>query len=240
LNLKVSIGCLFLFLYLISYPKMKKKIVLFILFILPLACYLFFASGINHFGKLPMITKQVPDFGNWKSMNNEKVTLNNKITILSFPGKDLIKNQGNYFNLTEQIYNKNKTFTDFQFVLVVPDSSEKEARELMVKLGGITDVSGWHVLFTSDGELRTFYDNLKLKGKLDQFLGSKFAHIIDKKRNLRGRNDKKDYKEGYNSFSPSDLHNEMNDDVKIILAEYRFALKINNNKLKPLEKKKLE
>jgi hypothetical protein len=219
---------------------MKKKIVLFILFILPLACYLFFASGINNFGKLPMITKQVPDFGNWKSMNGEKVTLNNKITILCFPGKDLIKNQGNYFNLTQQIYNKNKTFSDFQFVLVIPENSEKEGRELIAKLADITDLSGWHVLFAPDTELLSFYENLKLKGKLDNFLGSSFAHIIDKKRNLRGRNDKKDYKEGYNSFSPSDLHNEMNDDVKIILAEYRFALKINNNKLKPLEKKKLE
>jgi hypothetical protein len=37
-----------------------------------------------------------------------------------------------------------------------------------------------------------------------------------------------EYKEGYNTTSASDLHNDMMDDVKIILAEYRLALKRNN------------
>jgi len=49
---------------------------------------------------------------------------------------------------------------------------------------------------------------------------------------LRGRKDVKEYKEGYDTTSPADLHNDMTDDVKIILAEYRFALKRNNNKRK--------
>lgn len=215
---------------------MKKNIVLFILFILPIVAYLFFASGINGFGKLPMITKNIPDIGNWASRNGEKVTLNNKITILSFSGKEALYNQGNYFNLTEQIYDRNKTFKDFQFIVISPKGSEQNVNELMKRIGGLTDISGWHNVFASNEEIQTFYNNLKLKGKLDKNLGTNLVYIIDKKRNLRGRNDKKDYKEGYNTFSPSDLHNEMNDDVKIILAEYRFALKRNNNKLKPIEK----
>lgn len=218
---------------------MKKNIVLFILFILPIVAYLFFASGINSFGKLPMITKNIPDLGNWTSMNGEKVTLDNKITILSFSGTDALHNQGNYFNLTEQIYDRNKTFKDFQFVVVSPKGSEQNVKELMKRIGGLTDISGWHNVFASNEEIQTYYNNLKLKGKLDKNLGTNLVYIIDKKRNLRGRNDKKDYKEGYNTFSPSDLHNEMNDDVKIILAEYRFALKRNNNKLKEIEKIKL-
>ena len=55
--------------------------------------------------------------------------------------------------------------------------------------------------------------------------------------NLRGRkaktfvgSNKNDYKEGYDAASPSDLYNEMADDVKVILAEYRLALKRNNAK----------
>ncbi len=219
---------------------MKKNIVLFILFILPIVAYLFFASGINSFGKLPMITKNISDLSNWKSMNGEKVTLNNKITILSFTGTDIVKNQGNYFNLIEMIYDRNKTFKDFQIVLISPLGSENQSNDLMKKLSGITDVSGLHVVFAPANEIKSYYDGLKLKGKLDQNFGTKMVYIIDKKRNLRGRNDKKDYKEGYNTFSPSDLHNEMTDDVKIILAEYRFALKRNNNKLKTIEKHKVD
>ena len=39
--------------------------------------------------------------------------------------------------------------------------------------------------------------------------------------------DPKAYKEGYNTFSVSALSNEMLDDFKIILYEYRAALKKN-------------
>ena len=53
--------------------------------------------------------------------------------------------------------------------------------------------------------------------------------------NLRGRKGKSvqgkpEYREGYNIQSSAELHNEMTDDVKIILAEYRLALKKNNNR----------
>jgi hypothetical protein len=66
------------------------------------------------------------------------------------------------------------------------------------------------------------------------------VYIIDKKRNLRGRKGKsvkgeEEYKEGYNTSLVSELHNEMTDDVKVILAEYRLALKINHNASKKLE-----
>ena len=77
---------------------MKKSIVLFILFVLPIVAYLFFASGINSFTKLPVITPEIADFGDWKSLNGEKVSLDNKITILGFSGLDVLKNRGNYFN----------------------------------------------------------------------------------------------------------------------------------------------
>jgi hypothetical protein len=58
---------------------MKKNIVLFVLFILPIVAYLFFASGVNSFTTLPTVTPKISDFGNWNSLNGNKVTLNNKI-----------------------------------------------------------------------------------------------------------------------------------------------------------------
>lgn len=75
---------------------MKKNIVLFVLFVLPIVAYLFFASGVNSFTKLPVITPKIADFGNWKSLKGEKVTLNNKITILGFSGSEVLKNRGNF------------------------------------------------------------------------------------------------------------------------------------------------
>ena len=194
--------------------------------------YLFFASGINSFGKLPVITKTIPDLENFKTFEGNTISLNNKITILAFAGSDMIKNQGNFFNFTEQIYDRNKDFKDFQVIVIAPIGSEKDALELKSRLSQLTNVSGWKIVFGTNDAINKYYENLNLKGKLNSDLGTNFFYIVDKKRNLRGRNDDKNYKEGYNTFSPSDLHNEMTDDVKIILAEYRFALKRNNNKRK--------
>jgi hypothetical protein len=213
---------------------MKKNIVLFILFVLPIVAYLFFASGINSFTKLPIITPKVADFGNWKSLKNEKVSLNNKITILGFSGSNISKNRGNFFNLNQKIYQQYHTFKDLQFVVICPLGTEADAKKIVDALGAFTDISQWHFVFTSPEEINTFYNQLKLVGKLDKDLGTPNVYIIDKKRNLRGRKEKKGYKEGYNTFHPSDLSNEMLDDFKIILYEYRAALKKNHNATKEL------
>ncbi|MFE3866796.1 hypothetical protein ACFX5E_01750 [Flavobacterium sp. LS2P90] len=213
---------------------MKKNIVLFVLFILPIVAYLFFASGINSFTKLPVITPKVADFGQWKSLNGEKVSLDNKITILGFSGTELLKNRGNYFNLNEKIYQRYHDFQDLQFVVVCPLGTENEAEKIIDALDDFTDVSQWHFLFTTPQEINAYYDQLNLVGKLDKNLGTPNVYIIDKERSLRGRKEKKDYKEGYNTFHLAELSNEMLDDFKVILYEYRAALKKNKNATKKL------
>ncbi len=208
---------------------MKKNSVLFVLFILPIVAYLFFASGINSFSKLPTLTKKIPDFGAWKSLNNETILLNNKITILGFSGTDLLKNKGNYFNLNQKIYQRYHEFKDLQFVILCPIGTEKDAQYIIDQLKTITDVSQWHFVFTTPENIQDYYSQMKLVGKLDSDFGTPNVFIIDKERNLRGRKDKKEYKEGYDTTSPSVLSNEMLDDFKIILYEYRAALKKNHN-----------
>ena len=213
---------------------MKKNIVLFILFVLPIVAYLFFASGINSYTKLPVITTKVADFGNWKSLKNEKVTLNNKITILGFSGFDILKNRGNLFNLNQKIYQPYHAFKDLQFVMVCPLGTENDTRKVLDALGSFTDVTQWHFVFAPPNEINQFYNQLNLVGTLDSYLGTPNVYILDKERNLRGRKEKKDYKEGYNTAKPSDLSNEMLDDFKVILYEYRAALKKNHNATKQL------
>ena len=207
---------------------MKKNLVLFILFIFPIVAYLFFATGVNSFMFLPTVTQNVPDLAHWKSLNGETVTLNKKITILGFAGNEIVKNKGSYFNLNQKIYNKNRDFKDFQFVMVAPIGTEDQVKEILRGLDDLTDTSKWLFVFAPTNEIQDYYDSLKLKGKLDSHFGTPNVFIIDKKRNLRGRKDKDEYKEGYDASSNPDLYNEMTDDVKVILAEYRLALKKNN------------
>lgn len=213
---------------------MKKNSVLFILFVLPIVAYLFFASGINSFTKLPVLTPKVVDFGNWKSLKNEKVSLNNKITILGFSGYTILKNRGNLFNLNQKIYQQYHSFNDLQFVVICPIGTEADANKIVNSLTAFTDVSQWHFVFAPPEEIKSYYKQLNLVGQLDRDLATPNVYILDKERNLRGRKDKKGYKEGYNTFHPSDLSNEMLDDFKIILYEYRAALKKNHNASKEL------
>ncbi|MFN7014860.1 MAG: hypothetical protein ACK4ON_11390, partial [Bacteroidia bacterium] len=196
--------------------------------------YLFFASGVNSFITLPTITPNIPNVdAQWKSLNGEKVSLDKKITILGFAGQDILANSGNFFTLNQKIYNKYQAFKDFQFVFIAPLGTEDQAQRLLKELGKISDVSGYHFVFTTPEAIKSYHANLKLLGKLNNQSGTPYVYIVDKKRNLRGRKGKSDkgkpeYKEGYNTTSAADLHNDMMDDVKIILAEYRLALKRNS------------
>ncbi len=213
---------------------MKKNSVLFILFVLPIVAYLFFASGVNSFTKLPTVSAKVPDLGQWESLRGENVSLNDKITILGFGGSEILKNRGNLFNLNEKIYQRYHTFNDLQFVMVCPKGTEEDIKKILDALDEFTDVSNWHFVFTSSENINNYYSQLGLKGKLDTHSGTSDVFIVDKARNIRGRNTTDEYKESYNTFHPSELSNEMLDDFKIILYEYRAALKKNNNATKQL------
>ncbi len=208
---------------------MKKFLVLGILFILPLVAYLFFASGVHNFAKLPVLNTSIGSLENFESFTKEQITFQDKITVLGFLGKDIYNKQGNAFNLNQKIYKKNHGFQDFQFVMVLPYGSEKAVKELLDELDNIADVSGWKFLFGTPESIKTLFDSLKSPHQLDNNLATHYVYIIDKKSSLRGRDgtlkDDESKVYGYDASSVADLANVMTDDIKVILAEYRLALK---------------
>lgn len=212
---------------------MKKNLVLIVLFILPIVAYLFFASGVNSFSKLPVITTNVSELGELKSSNDKSVKLASKITILGFSGTDVYEKRGGYFNLSQKIYNRYREFKDFQVVILVPIGAEKQVEVVLNKLKAVSNMSNWHFVFATPQEIEAVYKSMKLQNPVDVSKGSNTVYIIDKELSLRGRKGKnnkneEEYREGYNTSMVSELHNEMTDDVRIILAEYRLALKKNN------------
>ncbi|WP_103864491.1 hypothetical protein [Aquimarina sp. I32.4] len=208
---------------------MKKILVLGILFMLPLVAYLFFASGVHNFAKLPILTESIGDLKNFESLHAKEVSFDKKITVLGFLGKDIYNKQGNAFNLNQKIYKKNHGFRDFQFVMVLPYGSEEEAKKLLDELGNIADVSGWNFLFGTPESLKSLFKSLKTTHELDANLATQYVYIIDKSKGLRGRDGALKEGEkivyGYDASSVADLSNVMVDDVKVVLAEYRLALK---------------
>ncbi|MGB3145882.1 MAG: hypothetical protein WBB24_17425 [Maribacter sp.] len=205
---------------------MKKTFVLVILFILPIVAYLFFASGVNNFGKLPQLTDNI---GELNISNNTKKFKNN-ITVLGFLGSNVELKKGNAFNLNQKIYKRFKDFNDFQFVMVIPKGTEEAVDELKSELATLADVEKWNFIFADSQEIKGLFNSLKTDLTLDENLATPYVFIIDKELNLRGRTEDEEEgtKFGFNSNSVADLNNKMVDDVKIILAEYRLALKKNN------------
>lgn len=197
---------------------------------MPICAYLFFATGVNQFKRLPVITEGVNDLPKGKDILNKNPTLNGKITVIGFPGAHLFKDKGDAFNLNQKIYNKYREFEDFQLVMILPYGSEGEAQKVIDELSPISDMSNWNYLFLKPEEIQTFFNSLGLVGKLDADMAITNVYIIDKDRNLRGRKGSNkigdyEYKEGYSTISAAELHNDMMDDVKVVLAEYRLALK---------------
>nr|WP_297308616.1 hypothetical protein [uncultured Flavobacterium sp.] len=213
---------------------MKKAFIIVALFIIPIVAYLFFALGENNFAKLPVVTENVPELPYLKTQNDSTIFLKNKITILGFTGDNISEIKGNITNLCHKIYSKNMEFVDFQVVYVAPKGTEDEINSLINVLSRDADLSKYYFVFAEPEQISNYYNKLNLVGGLNDNLGTTNVFIIDKKLNLRGRKglNKKgveEYREGYNTTSAADLHNEMSDDVKVILAEYRMALKKNNN-----------
>ncbi|MCX2719043.1 hypothetical protein [Lentiprolixibacter aurantiacus] len=207
---------------------MKKTFVLVVLFILPLVAYMFFASGVNNFGRLPTLTEDVQDLQAFSPQE----TLEGKITILGFLGYDLEMKKGNAFNLNQKIYKPFYEFRDFQMVMVLPKGSEEKVAELKKELSGLADIRNWKFVHGEDQDIKALFSSLKTNMELDEKLGSPYVFIIDKDRNLRGRSNDEDegMKYGFDATSVADINNKMEDDVKVILAEYRLALKKNNAK----------
>ena len=213
--------------------KTKKYFVLCILFIFPLVIYLFFASGKNNFALLPVLTENVNEIKNFKTLSGEKIQLEDKISILGFWGEDLSEKKGDALNLNQKIYKRFYQFNDFQFVMVLENGQQDQVNILKEELqeGVVTDLVKWRFVFGSPDEIQDLFDSLRTNLNLSAGKSSPYVFIIDKEVNLRGRDDDEDVGTlyGFNSQSVAEINNKMVDDVKVILAEYRRAWKKYNN-----------
>tara|TARA_B100001057_G_scaffold464292_1_gene519323 strand:- start:1759 stop:2412 length:654 start_codon:yes stop_codon:yes gene_type:complete len=209
--------------------KIQKNLVLTILFIFPVVIYLFFASGKNNFAKLPVLTYGINDLSKFISNEDRQVELKNNITILCYWGSDINNRKGDAFNLNQKIYKRFYEFKDFQFVVLVTDGQKEIIEKLKESLssGAGTDLVKWNFLQGSEDSIKEHFNSLNTSIGLNSKYSTPYVFIIDRKKNLRGRDDDEDigYLFGYNAQSVAEINNKMEDDVKVILAEYRLALK---------------
>ena len=213
--------------------EVKKYIVLGMLFIFPLVVYLFFASGINNFARLPILTENVPEISHWATLNGSTNQFDGMISIVGFWGSDIELRKGDAFNLNQKIYKRFYQFDDFQFVMAVEAGLEDNVKQILAELqtGSATDLSKWKFIFGTKEQIEDLFKGFQTDITLNENASTATVFIIDRARKLRGRDDDEEVGTlyGYNTSSVAEINKKMTDDVKVILAEYRLALKKNNS-----------
>ena len=211
--------------------QLKKYLVLGILFIFPIVVYLFFATGINNFAKLPVLEKNILEISEWESLDGKSIQLENNISIIGFWGSDLDMRKLDAFNLNQKIYKRFYKFKDLQFLMVVFNDKQDKLLEIIdeLKKGSSEDMSRWKFILGDGTKIQELFSSFGSDIKLNTKFSTPFVFIVDKDRSLRGRDDDNDSGTlyGYNSSSVAELTKKMTDDIKIILAEYRLAIKKN-------------
>ena len=207
--------------------NLKKYIVLGVLFVLPITAYIFFSLSTNYFKTLPILSENIIETDGFITLDGDNVKLQDHITVLGFFGKDLEANRAYAYNLAHVIYSKNHAFKEFQFVILLPEGTQDQAREIEEKLKEIAPTDSWKFAFGAEDQIFEVFQSLNSDFSLDSALSTPYVFIIDKERSLRGRDDDDDLGTmfGFDSRNVAEINNKMNDDVKVLLAEYRRAMK---------------
>ena len=212
--------------------NLKKYLILGFLFFFPIFVYVFLSTGINNFAKLPVLTENVMDIENIEG-NSANVSFKNKISIVAFWGGDVNNKKSEALNLNQKIYKRFNEFQDFQFVLLHNKNDNQAIEDLKSELvsGVGTDLKNWNFIPTTQSNIKMIFESFKTNIELDQSFSTPYVFIVDRDLNLRGRDDDEDIGVlyGFDSQSVAEINNKMVDDVKIILAEYRLALKKNDS-----------
>lgn len=228
--------------------KIKKPLVLSVLFFLPVLILLFLYLAEHNYNTLDIIKKDLPELTNFVDKNGEKLRLENHLTVLGFFGETPMEDATPALNLKELVYDKCYGFKHFQVIILVPESSSKQVELLEKQLNQYEFLNSWKFGYGSPSDVLDIYKSLKTSNdlgliSLDYFrwnncLKTSEAFIIDKERHQRGRLDDrtKAQKEenfpiysmpSYNVLEVAELKNKMSEDMRILFTEYRQKRKGN-------------
>lgn len=200
---------------------MKKFLVLFALFIVPLLFYIFLSKGIYHYSNLPILTEQVEDLSTAE-------TFKDHFSVVCFLGDDLEATKAGLFNLNEVIYKRFNQNLHFQAIVVIPKGGEKEAWTLQKRLETYGDADRWKFVFMDKEQIVSMFNSFDTPYLLNDKFASEQVFIIDRELRLRGRKDDEDTPDGklygYDMSSVAVLKNKMRDDIGIIYYQLKKSM----------------
>lgn len=215
-----------------NFKGIKSKLILGILFFLPVVFLLFLYPSTNNYNALDIVQEniqEIPDNIN----NKENVKLKDHLTILGFLGTKPNEKALPALNLKEIIYDKFKGFKKFQVIMLVEEGTIDEVNVLAKELYQYETLKYWHFVFVDRTEIEEIFNSLESEIELDESLSSDHVFIIDKELNQRGRFDDRDDKEreknieayplySYNCIEIAEIKNKMaSEDMRVLFTEYR-------------------
>ncbi|MFL1010769.1 hypothetical protein [Flavisericum labens] len=215
-----------------DYKKVRRYGVLGILFFLPVTFLLFLYPATHNYTPLDIVNESVADLENLTSTSEEKILLNNHITVLGFIGASPMKRATSASNLKELVYDKFKGFKRFQIVIAAPYGTEEDVKQLKAEISSYEDLRFWHFVFGEPQEIKRLFNSLKSEEELLSDLSTDHVFIVDKDLNQRGRLDDRTDNElsinrsvyGLNSYDcieVAELKNKMSEDMRVLFTEYR-------------------
>jgi hypothetical protein len=220
--------------------KIKRNLVLGILFFLPVAFLLMLYPSSHNYDPLEIVDENVKDLELFTSDSETDILLKDHITIIGFLGNDPKKQSIAASNLKELVYDKFKGFKKFQIVIVMPKGSEANAVWLQKEINNYDDMRFWHYVFGQPNDIKTIFNSLKTEELLDENLFTDHVFIVDKDLKQRGRLDDRTETEvekkepiytlySYDCIEVGEIKNKMSDDLRILFTEYRQKRKGNFN-----------
>jgi hypothetical protein len=215
-----------------DYKKVRRYVVLGVLFFLPVIFLLMLYPATHNYAPLDIVNESVLDLQAFSSNSKEPIVLKEHISVLGFFGEDRVKNNTAALNLKELVYDKFKGFKKFQIVILMPRGTEMEAEKLKNEISSYEDLRFWHFVFGEFDDIMFQFSSLKSTKPLSPDLSSNNVFIIDKDLNQRGRLDDRTEKEleknkpvyglyDYDCIEVSEIKNKMSDDLRILFTEYR-------------------
>lgn len=216
-----------------NFESLKKKVILGILFFLPVAFLLMLYPSTNNYNALEIVNEDVLEISDFSFSDDETTTLEGNITVLGFLGNMPNDKALSALNLKEIIYDKFKGFKKFQVLILVPKGSEAQVKLLEKELYQYEQLKYWHFAYGEKDDVLKVYNSLLSENDLDVNLATEQVFIIDKERNQRGRLDDREDKDkekntpvyplySYSCIEIAELKNKMaSEDMRVLFTEYR-------------------
>lgn len=211
---------------------LKTKLVLGILFFLPVLFLLILYPSTHNYNPLDIVDDSVNELDFFSSESETEIQLKDHITVLGFLGSNPVDHVIAASNLKELVYDKFKGFKKFQIVIVLPKGTETNVIQLQKEINNYDDMRFWHYVFGEPNDIKNLFNTLKSEETLDETLFTDHVFIVDKDLSQRGRIDDREDKEkekekvvyplySYDCIEVSEIKNKMSDDLRILFTEYR-------------------